>query len=33
MKVPVYALQLAKIVGAAGLTGWAVWRLLRGRRQ
>ncbi|HEU5097783.1 MAG TPA: hypothetical protein VFU22_01980 [Roseiflexaceae bacterium] len=33
MKVPVYALQLASIVGAAGLADWAIWRLLRGRRQ
>jgi hypothetical protein len=33
MKVPAYALQLAGIVGAAGLAGWMIWRLLRGRRQ
>jgi hypothetical protein len=33
MKAPVYALQLAGIVGAAGLAGWAIWRPLRGRQQ
>ena len=30
-QVPVYALQLAGIIGAAGLAGWAIRRLLRRR--
>jgi hypothetical protein len=29
--IPLYALQLAGLVGAIGLTGWALRRLLRRR--